>query len=226
MDNRILDSLRIDIKNIMFDTVDLITIIEFDKRFRSGKMPHPANAFTQVISHNSTYAMVFSICRQVDEDKNSISLINFLRKVINLSGKSQDSIFNIRQFCIDWNSFTTGVCNKTDNVSDRNTMAEYDWKHYISKNDILGIKSIQADIDELMKVTKKPKVYRNKKFAHLDKHHLKHLRRNSMIYRELYSATDSIKNIVEKYYRILHLNPISGFLSDEFETHKPITITF
>ena len=226
MDKKLLNSLRDDITNIMYDTVDLLTLIGFDKRFRNNKAPQPINAFTQVISHNSTYAMVFSICRQVDEDKNSISLINFLRKVINLSGKSQTSMFTMKQFCIDWNSFSAGVCNKTDGVSDQNTIAEYDWKQYISKEDIISIKAIQADIDELIKVTKKPKVYRNKKFAHLDKHSLKHIGRNSMIYRELYDATDTIKNIVEKYYRILHLNPISGFITDDFKNHKPISITF
>lgn len=227
IDKERLDSLRKEIKLILYDTLDLITLVEFDKRFRgSVKTPRPINIFTQVISYNSTVAMVLSLCRHIDENKESVSLVNFLNKSINLSSKPEESIFNLRQFCKEWNRFTTGVVNSSDDVSDQNKAAEIDWKEYISKDDYISIKAIKADIAKLMEVTQKPKVYRNKRFGHLDKNHYKHIDENPMIYRELYSAADSIKNIVDKYYRVLHLNPISGFLVDDFTTHAPISIIF
>ena len=141
-----------------------------------------SNSFLNYIKINYITSIIIAVCRQVDKNSDSVSLINFLEEIYSNADKITKKWF----------------------VSQYKTLGEeYSKKDFEENFGSLthvdpGI--IYADIGKLLFYTKEIKKFRNKKVAHLDKN--KKIKFD-IDFNILYKAIDLIEEIIKKYQLLL-----------------------
>lgn len=136
-------------------------------------------------------SMVLEICRQVDKDERSLSLINFLIQLRNDS------------FGINQSDFLKQYSNKKHAVQI--------WKDSFENKKCVDCAMVILDIKKLESNTGKIYKFRNKKIAHKDKNNRL---RFSLTFNDLKKAVKSIQNITEKYAWLFNVSNLpSSFYS-------------
>jgi len=140
------------------------------------------NIFLDYIKINYVTAIVVAICRHIDRNSNSVSLINFL-----------DDIYkNAKKITKEWfaSQYKTIEATRGNN----------DFEKYFGNLEYVDPGIVYTDIGNLLFYTKEIKKFRHKKVAHLD--------RNEKIkfdidFNTLNKVIDLIEEIIKKYYLLL-----------------------
>ncbi|MFH0779960.1 MAG: hypothetical protein V1928_03840 [Parcubacteria group bacterium] len=140
------------------------------------------NIFLDYIKINYVTTIIVAICRQIDGDKDSISLINLLYEIYN----------NAEKITKKW--FVASY--KTIGIVYGNRAFEENFGNLKHVDPAI----IYADIGNLIFYTKKIKKFRNKRVAHLDKN--KEIKFD-INFETLNDAIDLMEKIVKKYYLLL-----------------------
>lgn len=139
-------------------------------------------------------SMILGICRQIDSDKRSLSLINFLTKL-------RDDNFSFSQ--LDY----------LKQYSNKNHALQM-WKNYFGNKKCIGCATIISDIKKLKNDTKKIKKYRDKKIAHRDKNNRLKF---SLTFNDLRKAVKSIQGTTEKYAGLLNAPDLPSSFYSTFD---------
>lgn len=135
------------------------------------------NIFLDYIKINYVTTVIVAICRQVDKDHDSVSLLNFLYKIYN----------NAEKITKEW--FASQYKEKAHGDSD--------FEENFGKLAYVDPDIVCFDICNLIRYTGEIKKLRHKRVAHLDK---KKKIEFDLDFSTLNKAIDLIEEIIEKYY--------------------------
>lgn len=149
------------------------------------------NIFLDYIKINYVSTLIVAICRQIDEDQGSISLINLLYEIY-------DNVEKITKIWFASQYKTIGIEH-----------GKKDFEENFGNLEYIDPGIVYADIGNLLFYTKEIKKFRNKRVAHLD--------RNKKIkfdidFNALNQSIDLIEEIIEKYYLLLTQSGMNGLL--------------
>jgi len=163
-------------------------IIEISK---NNKKVNKSNSFWDFIKEGYVALMVSAVCRQIDTDTRSSSLINFLNRLLDPAVA--------QRLTKDWYS---KQYHKDHDIYPgfMQGLGRADFEEYFGSKDFIDRDIVRADINKLAKKTKKIKRFRNKRIAHRDK-------RNNLVFdvnfEDLDGAIETIRGITSKYYLLL-----------------------
>lgn len=147
-----------------------------------------SNSFWDFLKESYIALMVSAVCRQIDMDSRSSSLINLLNKILNPS--------IIENLTKDWYS---KQYHRDDDVlpSFMVGIGQKDFEKHFGSKEYVNPDIVHADLERLIGKTKEIKRFRNKRIAHRD-------RRNNLIFdvnfNDLNEAIETIRMITSKYY--------------------------
>jgi len=139
------------------------------------------NIFLDYIKINYVTTVIVAICRQVDKDHDSVSLLNFLYKIYN----------NAEKITKEW------FASQYKEIERGNT----DFKKNFGNLTYIDPCIVCIDICNLICCTREIKKLRNKRVAHLNK---KKEIKFDIDFDKLNKAVDLIKEIIIKYYLLLN----------------------
>ena len=149
------------------------------------------NSFWDFFKESYIALMVSAVCRQIDTDTRSSSLINLLNKIMEPSvAESLTKDWYCQQY------------HKDDDIMPKfmEGIGKSDFEDHFGSKDFVDPDIVQADINKLAEKTKKIKKFRNKRIAHRDK-------RNNLIFdvnfNDLDKVVETIRKITSKYYLLL-----------------------
>lgn len=149
------------------------------------------NSFWDFLKESYVALMVSAVCRQVDMDTRSSSLINLLSKIMEPS--VAESLTK------DW------YCqryHKDDDIMPRfmEGIGKSDFEDHFGSKEFVDLDTVKADLKQLVGKTKKIKRYRNKRIAHRDSN-------NKLVFdvnfNDLDTAIETIRKLASKYYLLL-----------------------
>jgi len=149
------------------------------------------NSFWDFFKESYVALMVSAVCRQVDSDTRSSSLINLLNKLI------QADVTTV--LTKDWYS---SRYHRDDDIMPgfMEGLGEDDFENNFGSKEFVDPDIIRKDIKKLVKDTKKIKKYRNKRVAHRDSN-------NKLVFdvnfNDLDKAIETVRTITSKYYLLL-----------------------
>lgn len=164
---------------------ELIRISKNNSKINKG------NSFRDFLKESYVALMVLVVCRQIDADSRSTSLINLLNTLL----KSQVS----EAITKDW------YCRQYHRDDDiipgfMEGIGKGDFEEHFGSGEHLDSSIVQADLDELIDKTKEIKRYRNKRIAHRDCN-------NKLVFdvnfNELDETIETVRKITSKYYLLL-----------------------
>lgn len=139
------------------------------------------NSFLNYIRINYVTTAIVAICRQVDTNSDSVSLLNLLFEIHDNAEKITKKWF-------------------TSNYKADEQRGEKEFEKFFGKLKHIDPGIVYADIGKLIFYTKKIKKFRHKRVAHLDK---KKKIRFDIDFNILDNAIDLIEEILMKYYILL-----------------------
>lgn len=150
-----------------------------------------SNSFWDFLKESYVALMVSAVCRQIDNDSRSSSLINLLNILI----QADVTIMLTKE----WYIFN---CHRDDDVIPgfMEGIGENVFEEHFGSKDFVDPEIIRKDLDHLTRDTKKIKKFRNKRIAHRDSN-------NNLIFdvnfNDLDQALETIREITSKYYLLL-----------------------
>ena len=141
-----------------------------------------SNIFLDYIRINYVATVIIAICRQIDNNCDSVSLINLFHEVYDNAEKITKEQF-VSQY-------------KTTGIEHGNS----DFKEHFGNLEYVDPSIVYADIGNLIFYTKEIKKFRHKRVAHLDKN--KKIKFD-IDFDILNKAIDLIEKIIKKYYLLL-----------------------
>lgn len=151
------------------------------------------NIFLDYIKINYVTAIIMAICRQVDEDPKSVSLINLLHEIYDNAEK-----ITKKWFASHYQKAGTALGKK-------------DFEENFGYLEHIDPSVVYADIGNLIFYTKDIKKFRNKRVAHRDKN--KNIKFD-IDFDTLNNAIDLIEKLIKKYYLLLTQSGIPQLLPD------------
>lgn len=139
------------------------------------------NLFWDFLRYNYVASMVLGICRQVDSDKNSISLLNLL----------SDISSHPETLTKKW--FISAYRDGRDGDFRRLMVGQgiKDFEDNFGKNEFIDPSIIDSDMNNLLRHTREIKKFRNKRVAHKDKN-------KKLKFDVDFTVLDEAVNVVEK----------------------------
>lgn len=149
------------------------------------------NSFWDFFKESYVSLMVSAICRQIDTDSRSSSLLNLLNRLI------QEDVTTI--ITKEW---YVGKYHRDDDVLPgfMEGFGEDCFEDHFGKKDFIDPEIIRNDLKQLTEDTKKIKKFRNKRIAHRDSN-------NNLVFdvnfNDLNKALETIREVTSKYYALL-----------------------
>ncbi len=149
------------------------------------------NSFWDFLKEGYVALMVSAVCRQIDIDTRSASLINLLSRLL----QADVTIILTK----DWYA---GKYHKDDDVMPgfMEGIGKGDFESHFGHKDFVDPDIIRADLDKLIGATSGIKRFRNKRIAHRDAN-------NKLVFdvnfNDLDKALETIREITSKYYLLL-----------------------
>lgn len=186
--NKIIESLKKDISDIAYEVYDLVWVNKIYNGFINNiidkKIERP-NDFIDYVRWTYVSHMAMGICKEIDSDDKSVSLINILNKIF----------LNANVITKEWFSkkYKSPLSKKH---------GENDFQNNFGTLDFIDPSIVYADAGRLLFYTKKIKKFRNKIIAHRDKKNKKlHI---EVAFSELDDVLNLIKKLTLKYFLLLH----------------------
>lgn len=174
-----------DIDEITNDITDLVEhrwlFRQLEEMIRNNINLNKDNLFWDFLRYNYVASMVLGICRQIDSDKNSISLLNLLSDI---SSRPET-------LTKEW--FISTYENGRDGEFRRLMLGQgiKDFEDNFGKNKFVDSSMVDSDMSNLLGYTREIKKFRNKRVAHKDKN-------KKLKFDVDFAVLDEAVNIVEK----------------------------
>lgn len=149
------------------------------------------NSFWDFLKEGYVALMVSAVCRQIDIDTRSASLINLLNRLL------QADVTTV--LTKDWYA---GKYHKDDDVMPgfMEGIGKGDFESHFGQKDFVDPDIVRADLEKLIGATSGIKRFRNKRIAHRDAN-------NKLVFdvnfNDLDAAIETIREITSKYYLLL-----------------------
>lgn len=212
-------SLKKDIENIGDNVSDLLwdkkMYEDFGTIIKNNPKIDKPNLFYDFIKIGYISHVVLGICRQIDKDEHSLSLVNFLNKVFDNCEKIRKDWF-VKQY------EKSGLDKIFGRSGYGKHIAERDFKKHFGELDFIDPSMVCADIGSLIFYSKEIKKYRNKRIAHFDKDKKGKVVFN-LDFKTLNKSIKVIEELTKKYYLLLHQSWFQTLLPvDNTENYKKI----
>lgn len=185
---------------------EIVEISKQNKKISGG------NSFWDFLKEGYVALMVSAVCRQVDTDGRSSSLINLLGTI--LDPPVTESLTK------NWYS---KQYDKGDEIFPgfNEGIGRGDFEEYFGSKDHVDPKIVRVDLERLKQDTKKIKKFRNKRIAHRDK-------KNNLVFdvnfNDLDKAIETIRKITSKYYLLLKQGGNDFILTDQTDWQEIFTV--
>jgi len=163
-------------------------IVEISKK---NSQINKGNSLWDFLKESYVALMVTAVCRQIDTDERSSSLVNLLKTIL----------FNptvIQSLNKDWYS---EQYHRDDDIFPgfMEGIGKGDFEEHFGSKEYVDPAIVYMDLKKLEEDTKEIKKYRNKRIAHFDKN-------ESLFkanYDDLHKAVETVRSIASKYYLLL-----------------------
>lgn len=193
-----IESFKKDVKEITNDISDLMwdrkMYNEFVEIVTGNPQISSPNAFYDFVKTGYISHIILGICRQIDRNGKSLSLLNLLIKISN----------NPEKITKDW------FASQYKNSVLGEAIGRSHFQEHFGLLDYIDPAMVQADIDNLILDTAEIKKYRDKRIAHVDKGNV--ILDKNFSFATLNKAIDSIERLGIKYYLLLHQGGITTLL--------------
>lgn len=170
------------------------------------------NSFWDFIKESYVALMVSAVCRQVDTDTRSSSLINFLNTIVDPStAKKVTKAWYSQQY------------HKEDDILPgfMEGLGNSHFEENFGDKDFLDPEVVQKDLAKLIESTKEIKRYRNKRIAHRDSN-------NDLVFdvnfNDLDKSLEVVREITSKYYLLLKQGGNDLIPTDQTDWQEILTI--
>ena len=149
------------------------------------------NSFWDFLKESYVALMVSAVCRQVDSDSRSSSLINFLNKIL----QADVTVLITKKWYAD-------QYHREDDIMPgfMEGVGRDHFEENFGKEDFIDPTIIRKDLDRLIQNTKKIKKFRNKRIAHRDKNNNLKFDIN---FNDLDQAIETVRELASKYSSLL-----------------------
>jgi len=164
---------------------EIVSICKNNEELKKG------NIFWEIFRINYVSSVILNICRQIDTDSDSLSLINLLNKIIR-----NPRVITKKWFASQYQRNKTGEFKKM--MFDK---GKADFENHFGKRNFIRKSIVSSDISKIRRYTRIIKKFRNKRVAHIDKN-LK-LKFN-INFNDLDKAINILEKITLKYNLLLN----------------------
>ncbi|XOB46628.1 MAG: hypothetical protein ACKKMV_00375 [Candidatus Nealsonbacteria bacterium] len=182
------------LEEIIKDITDLVEIRyvfnEIVSMRKNNEELKKGNIFWEIFRINYVSSVVLNICRQIDTDSNSLSLINLLNKILR-----NPKVITKKWFASQYQKNKKGNFKRM--MFDK---GKADFENNFGKRNFIRKSMLSSDISKIKHCTRIIKKFRNKKIAHKDKN-LK-LKFN-INFNDLDKAINILEQITLKYNLLL-----------------------
>jgi len=203
------DSIESEVIRMMGNKQIFEEIINISKK---NSQINQGNSFWDFLKESYVALMVSAVCRQVDTDERSASLINLLGTIL-----YNPSV--IQSLNKDWYS---SQYHREDDILPgfMEGMGEEDFKEHFGTKEYVDPAIVYMDLKKLEEDTKEIKKYRNKRVAHRDKKE-QLFKAN---YDDLHKAVETVRSITSKYYLLLKQGGNDLIPIDQTDWQKILTV--
>lgn len=214
--NELIKHLKDDFESIESEVIRMMgnreifqEIIEISKR---NSQINKGNSFWDFLKESYVALMVSAVCRQIDTDERSSSLVNLLRTIL----------FNptvIQSLNKNWYS---EQYHRDDDILPgfMEGIGKGDFEEHFGSKEYVDPAIVYMDLKKLEEDTKEIKKYRNKRVAHFDK-------KESLFkanYDDLHKAVETIRSIASKYYLLLKQGGNNLIPTDQTDWQEILTV--
>ncbi len=183
-----LDPIESEVIRMMGNRVIFQEVIEISK---NNPKINKENSFWDFLKEGYVALMVSAVCRQIDIDTRSASLINLLSRLL----QADVTIILTK----DWYA---GKYHKDDDIMPgfMEGFGKGEFESHFGQKDFVDPDIIRGDLEELISTTSEIKRFRNKRIAHRDDN-------NKLVFdvnfNDLDKVLETIREITSKYYLLL-----------------------
>lgn len=214
--NELIKQLKDDFESIESEVIRMMgnkgvfqEIIEISKM---NSQINKGNSFWDLLKESYVALMVSAVCRQIDTDERSTSLVNLLRTIL----------FNptvIQSLNKEWYS---EQYHRDDDIFPgfMEGIGKGDFEEHFGTKEYVDPAIVYMDLKKLEEDTKEIKKYRNKRIAHFDK-------KESLFkanYDDLHKAMETVRSIASKYYLLLKQGGNDLIPTDQTDWQEILTV--
>src|SRR3989338_705493 len=214
--NELIKQLKDDFESIESEVIRMMGNKEIFKEIKEiskrNSQINKGNSLWDFLKESYVALMVSAVCRQIDTDERSSSLVNLLRTIL----------FNptvIQSLNKDWYS---EQYHRDNDIFPgfMEGIGKGDFEEHFGSKEYVDPAIVYMDLKKLEEDTKEIKKYRNKRIAHFDK-------KESLFkanYDDLHKAVETVRSIASKYYLLLKQGGNDLIPSDQTDWQEILTI--